>query len=138
MIIELWERLRGYDKWIETTARFEAADVEKHEYVDRYVRSHEIYASCDTLAWADTEGNIHRDTFKVGESSPLYLMVDGEEVTIRYDPARPGRYYYRALFVSRVRSNVKATLAILGLIALLALRHYQRRWLTGAPPHVSH
>ncbi len=135
MLIELWERLRGYDRWIETTARFEAADVKKSVHVDSWGRRKAHYASSDTIAWTDQQGNTHRDSFRVSEGSSLYLMVDGEQVTIRYDPARPRRYYYRALFVSRLRSNVAAILMVLGLIALLVLRHYQRRWFTGASPH---
>jgi hypothetical protein len=29
MLIEIWERLRGYDKWIETEAKIESSKVEE-------------------------------------------------------------------------------------------------------------
>jgi len=124
MLIELWERLRGYDRWIETTARFEAADVKKSVHVDSWGRRKAHYATSDTIAWTDQQGNIHRDSFRVSDSSSLYLMVDGEQVDIRYNPARPNRYYYRALFVSRLRAAAGAILMVLLLAGLLFLKHW--------------
>jgi len=50
MLIELWERLRGYDKWIEANAKISSSDMEKIPYMNRSgtVVSYN-YASGDAL-----------------------------------------------------------------------------------------
>jgi hypothetical protein len=118
MFIEFFERLFGYDQWIETTARFEAADLQKHVQNSTYVGETVSYTSRDTIVWTDQQGGQHRASFSVGEGSPVYQQYDGSQVTIRYNPARPDRFYYRDLFVTRVRSAITTILVGAGLIAL--------------------
>ena len=38
MLIEIWERPHGYDKWVQTEAKIESSDVEKRKrpITDRY------------------------------------------------------------------------------------------------------
>ncbi len=131
MLIELWERLRGYDRWTETTARFERADVQKKVFTDSVGNRREVYSSSDTIAWTDQLGNIHRKSFKVSDNSSLYLMVDGEEVSVRYNPARPSRIYYRSLLMAQVRSVVTLILVILILAALFFLNHWSTKIMHG-------
>ena len=76
----------------------------------------------------DSRGEKQYATFDVEEGSPLFQLVGGESVTIRYDPAHPDRFYYRDLLRSRVRSACKAILTILVIAGLVggfiwALRH---------------
>ena len=61
-------------------------------------------------------------TFDVEEDTPLFQLVGGESVTIRYDPARPDRFHDRDLLArgSGPRARVSLVFSILaGLVALL-------------------
>lgn len=127
MLLELWERLRGYEKWVETRATIEKSDVTETPYANR---SGEIvgytYDAGDVIAWIDSSGEKQYATFEVEEDSPLFQLVGGESVTIRYDPAHPDRFYYRDLLRSQVRSGVKSTLAALALVAFVTLLIWAR------------
>jgi hypothetical protein len=119
MLIELWERLRGYDKWIEAQARIESSDVEKRPLTDRYGKVVDYaYSSGDRVTWTDPQGEKQYADFTVPDDSPLYQLVGGESVTIRYDPAKPDRYYFRELLRTRVHTAVKSTLAALLLLVV--------------------
>ncbi|MGP8224612.1 MAG: DUF3592 domain-containing protein [Terracidiphilus sp.] len=128
MLIEIWERLRGYDKWIQTEAKIESSQDEETSHSTRYGTV--SYASADILTWTDRQGKKQYADFTVPEDSPLYQLVGDETVTIRYDPARPDRFYFRELFSTRVHTVVKTTIAILlflvvfgGLIFLRITSH---------------
>jgi hypothetical protein len=63
VLIELWERFRGYDKWIETQATIKTAragQVVVAEYHSKY-GTDEVYSddTSDFIAWKDTEGKEH-------------------------------------------------------------------------------
>jgi len=122
MIIELWERLLGYDKWPETSARFETADLEKTAHTDRAGNVSYTWASQDTIIWIDRLGSTHRASFRVPDDSPIYQMIDGDTVTIRYNPAKPDHYYYRELLKTRIATAVKYTFWGLIFLALIGLR----------------
>jgi hypothetical protein len=126
MLIELWERLRGYDKWVETTARFESADMQTQSHTDRGGNVSYTYSSFDTLVWTDTQGTEHSADFHVPDDSPVYQMIDGDKVTIRYNPAKPDHFYYRELLQTRVHSAAKIALVILFFLALVFLRVWLR------------
>ncbi len=125
MWIELCERLFGYDKWTETTARFEAANVQQYVQRSTLAPDQVSYSSRDTIVWTDADGKEHRASFVVGENSPVYYQYDGSQVPIRYNPANPDRFYYRDLFLSRVRSRTVATLTAIGILALYYFRYHQ-------------
>jgi hypothetical protein len=119
MLIELWERLRGYDKWVQTEAKIESSDVEKTPVTDRYGRVVDYaYNAGDVITWVDNRGENQYATFDVAEGSKLYQLVDGDSVTIRYDPAQPDRFYYRDLLRYRVKVTVRATVILLAVAAL--------------------
>jgi hypothetical protein len=83
-LIEIWERLRGYDKWIEAQASIESSTVEETPVTDRSGQSIGFtYASGDMLAWTDQQGEKQYADFTVPDDSPLYQLVGGESVTIR-------------------------------------------------------
>jgi hypothetical protein len=123
MLIEIWERLRGYDKWVETEAKIESSNLEKTPVEGRSgtVVSY-LYASGDTLTWTDRQGEKQYADFTVPDDSPLYQFIGGETVTIRYDPAHPDRFYYRDLLRTRIHSAVKTTLILIFFGGLFLLR----------------
>jgi hypothetical protein len=127
MFIEVWERLRGYDKWVQTEATIESSNVEKQPITGRYGNVVDYaYSSGDVLAWADGHGEKQYADFNVPESSPLYQLIGGETVTIRYNPARPEEFYYRELLRTRIHIAVKMTLGILFLLVLYGGFFYLR------------
>ncbi len=113
MILELYERLRGYDKWVETQAKIESSDVNKTPVANRFgqVVSYR-YSAGDILIWVDSRGEHQYADFNVDENSPLYQILGGESVTIRFDPANPDRFYYRDLLKTRFNSALRTTVAV--------------------------
>ncbi len=123
---KLWERLRGYDKWIETTATFESADVEKIPHADRYGNISYTYDSYDTIAWIDQKGETHRTDFRVPDDSPIYQLVDGNKTTIRYNPADPDRFYYPELLRTRIATLTKRIAIGVFFVAIILLLAWVR------------
>jgi hypothetical protein len=121
MLIELWERLRGYDKWVETDATIESSDVERTDYVDRAGNVSHTWASGDEVVWTDAHGKRESAKFKVDDESPLYQLVGGETVKIRYNPSKPEQYYFRELLRSRVHRFFQLTLYTTIFLVVLAL-----------------
>ncbi len=70
MLIEIWERLRGYDKWIQTQAKIESSDISKVNVVTENgkVANTHRYAG-DRLTWIDARGNKQHSTFTVDEKA---------------------------------------------------------------------
>lgn len=119
MLIEFWERLRGYDKWIATDATITRADVQKIPVTNRYGQIIDYnYESGDVLTWTDRSGEQQYAGFDVPDDSPLYQLIGGETVSIRYNPANPDQFYYRELHRTQVHTAVKAT-ALLLLFAVV-------------------
>jgi hypothetical protein len=113
MLIEIWERLRGYDKWVSVEAKvFSAAQI-REKLGDGYQVSPTSRFSGDLLVWSDMEAEVHFGTFVNQDTSPLYQLLEGESIAICYNPARPDQYYCRPYFVSLVALISKA---ILGLV----------------------
>jgi hypothetical protein len=102
MLIKLWERIRGYDRWVQTDATIKSSSMEDHVYDYRGQIKHE-YESVDTLVWTDREGNQQTAPYRVPDDSPLYQLVGGEKVTIRYNPRNPEECYFPELFKGRLR-----------------------------------
>ena len=68
--------------------------------------------------------------FKVPDDSPIYQMVDGNQATIRYDPARPDRFYCADLFRSRIDTvlqRIGYTLLFVVILSLFVTLHF---WLS--------
>jgi hypothetical protein len=111
MLIEIWERLRGYHKWTESQATIESANVEKTAITGSADPVRYTSASANTLAWNDQTGQKHSAKFVLSEDSPLFSLKQGDAVTIRYNPARPDRFYVRDLFRTRVKTFLVKVLA---------------------------
>ncbi len=114
MLIEIWEHLRGYDKWVEAEATIESAQLIDRltrrpkppwwrwlSYVDLLVNPWQ--ANC-AIAWTDAGGARYLGSYAVCEKDPLFQKYEGQRVSIRYNPANPEQYYLlegasrRALF----------------------------------------
>jgi len=121
MLIERRERWRGYDSWIQTEARIESSDVTENDIKNQYGQTIvKDYSAGDRITWVDAEGQKHESKFSVDEESPLYQYVDGETLTIRYDPNRPNRFYQRDLMRSQIKIAIWSTVIALGSIAGIA------------------
>jgi hypothetical protein len=121
MLIEIWERLRGYDKWEPAQAKVESSQVEETAHPDRSGNVTYTYDSADVLVWVDRRGVNQRAYFHVPDDSPLYQVIDGEMVAIRFNPANPEQYYLRELLQTRVHTVVKlasVTLLFIGIVLL--------------------
>lgn len=124
MLIEIWERLRGYDKWELAQAKVESSQVVETAHPDRSGNVTYTYDSADVLVWVDRQGASQRAYFRVPDDSPLYHVVDGELVAIRYNPTNPEQYYFRELLQTRVHTVVKrvsVTLLFIGIVVLVGL-----------------
>lgn len=104
MLIELWEKLRGYDKWVEAEATVESS---RGEHIQ--VRTGGYEQSDNVLLWTDLKGERHRAYLEVSAGSPLYNLLQDSKISIRYDPADPDEYYLRELLKLRM---TKATVGI--------------------------
>ena len=121
MLIELWEKMRGYDKWVETEAFVEESLVTTHENdAGQYSVSDEV------LVWADTQSARHRAAFAVGEDSALYQLVEGSTLRIRYNPADPEEFYIRELVQTRVRAWANGIVVATVMIGIVILAGFWR------------
>ena len=109
MLIELWEKLRGYDKWVESEGKVVAASVEKGELTSKVV--------C-RIAWKDRMGKEHETRLDADEESPLFQLSEEDTVKIRFNPARPGEVYIPGLIESDALALRKTIL--LGIMFVLA------------------
>jgi hypothetical protein len=57
-------------------------------------------------------GEPHFAPFVNEETSPLYQLLEGETIAIRFDPQRPDRFYNREHFLSWFKLVAKAALGI--------------------------
>lgn len=131
MPIELWERLRGYDKWIETQAKVKSSAEQKTEEYYRG-RQIDVWSSDDQLVWVDTQGIEHSAELNVSEDSPLFQLIGGETVTIRYDPSDPDRYFYPDLLRGQVESVVRGLYIVLLFVALVIVPILLFEWVFGS------
>jgi hypothetical protein len=114
MLIELWERLRGYDKWVETQAKIESSEPTYYR-----VRGRDYSHSDDVIVWSDSSGENHRAPFTVQVDSPLFQLVQDSTIGIRYNPADPEQYYFRELLQTRIRKVLSTTVVAALMIATL-------------------
>jgi Protein of unknown function (DUF3592) len=109
MLIEIWERLRGYDKWTKTEATILSSKLVKNEggwSIKTGPKSYSPWGAWQSkcvISWTDALGSPHTGWYWVSESSRLFQRYDGQTVGIRYDPANPGQYYLRELSRQKAR-----------------------------------
>jgi hypothetical protein len=118
MLTENWERLRGYDKWIQTEATILSSELtepdaglERNEKRSNLGSPFQWHSTC-TIGWTDVSGISHKGSYTVPELSPLFQLYQGQTVPIRYNPACPGEYYLHELCINKAASTLKRTLFI--------------------------
>jgi hypothetical protein len=108
MLIEIWERLCGYDKWVQVEATVVSSELiepmiksscngsffNKHPIKNPFV----VWLSRCAIRWTDTSGGSHTANYSVSESSGLFLLYEGQTVSIRCNPANPEEFYNRSLY----------------------------------------
>lgn len=141
MLIEIWERLRGYNKWIQTEATIESSKLEDLGFwsfrKDRSLRLgvYDLWQSKCDIGWTDASGASHTAGYAVSERSPLFQMFEGQTISIRYNPANPDKYYIRELFKHRASFfafymtvllfNSAVLVAMLVTFSIWASRHFR-------------
>ena len=112
MLIEIWERLRGYHHWTQAEAKIEFVK-EEHTYHDKSGKElHYTYKTGECLVWTDARGAARQATLKPRGNDPKYQFADEEMATIRYNPANPEQYYFRKLSEMRVRRFFATAFAV--------------------------
>ena len=85
VIEELWKKLRGIDDWPETEAevtgvfQFEGRRNSKNAVV--------------SFRYKDESGRYHAGQFRGDIYSSIYHISMGDMISVKYDPARPERYW---------------------------------------------
>jgi hypothetical protein len=125
MLIEIWERLRGYDKWVQTRATVCRSGTEKVEHQSRNGTYFTTEAG-DVIEWTDPTGEKQYADFNAPEGSKLFQLTTGDTVEIRCNPAKPDDFYYRDLLQLRVRQAASATLAVLLVLSFYGLIFWAR------------
>jgi hypothetical protein len=141
MLIELWERLLGYEKWTEAEAT-----VRSSKLVDRLVSGRDakgiwrillsypwgVWQSDCEIGWIDASGASRSGKYTVTEKSSLFQEYEGQRVSIRYNPLSPDEFYLRALFIDRLFDLFLRTIIILWLFMVAAafafstFEHFQK------------
>jgi hypothetical protein len=123
MMIEIWEHLRGYDKWPRTEATIKSSDLAEVEIgrvrYSSFSRAEPIdeWKSANVLTWSDATGSVHEAEYTVAEDSPLFQLYDGQTISIRYDPLNPNQFYLRGVTSSKIHTWFKQTLIVMGDLA---------------------
>lgn len=119
MLIELWERLRGYDKWVEIEAKVGASRERTIESVGRW-GNRTSKLSDDVIIWVDKNGEKQNAGFTVDGDSRLFKLKSGNSITIRYNPSDPKMFYVRDLLYYKIRQFLAAAVVIAAAILVLA------------------
>src|ERR1035438_8078981 len=104
MLIEIWERLCGYDKWIPTEAIILSSKMVGlrggwfRKVKTTSVGAIQEWRATSDICWIDKSGRSHKASYTVSERSSLFHLYEGQTVSIRYNSANTDEYYIRELF----------------------------------------
>lgn len=118
MWVDLWEKLRGYNRWTETEALVQAPAAVGDS---RDLSEDEPGWNGELLVWIDQHGKRRSAAFIVPDDCTLYQKVAGDTLTIRYNPHNPDRFYLRQLYQVRVRTTLKRVLIAASIIGLIVM-----------------
>jgi hypothetical protein len=132
MIIELWERLRGYDKWVLAEATIVSAELAEVNVVavptarnlkrNPNAASMKEWRSRCAIVWKNAQGHQLGGDYEVSDNSPLFQLYEGQTVSIRFDPGNPREFYLRGVLESRMVSIFKWVLmSVLGVLFTVSL-----------------
>jgi hypothetical protein len=146
MLIEIWERLRGYDKGIETEATILSSELidpitvspRDGDFIlrDPIKNPFVQWLSRCAIQWTDRSGVSHIAGYTVSEGSRLFLLYEGKTVSIRYNPTNPDEYYNRLLlrngkfmaFLSSIYITCVAATIIFLFIELFRMSLFRNLW----------
>lgn len=123
MWIEIWEKLRGYDRWTEAEAVVHSPLPASLTSADE---EEEFPWDGDLLVWTDHRGSRHSAAFIVPDDCTLYQKVAGDSLTIRYNPRNPEQFYLRQLYRVRVTTTLKRVLIAASIIGLVVMALWVR------------
>jgi hypothetical protein len=134
MLIKLWERLRGYDKWTATEATIVSSELvdpfEPQHREGRFGVARAIVGSWPFLSWrsncaitwTDASGASHAARYAAAENNRrLFQKYEGQKVEIRYNPAHPDEYYLRELFQQQLLFATQRAFLLFYLALFLAV-----------------
>ncbi|HEX7729442.1 MAG TPA: hypothetical protein VF392_10430 [Terracidiphilus sp.] len=130
MLIEIWEKLRGYDKWVKSTAVVESVITEKvwvASYYRLFKSPHKVFEfwTLMQLSYPDGAGALHSAQLRVSPLSPIFQLEKGDLVEIGVAPANPSRIHVRgAKTVNRPTAKAVRIRSISGFIFRLAFFAY--------------
>lgn len=85
MIEDFWKRLQGIDHWPETQAEITG--------VFRFEGRRNRKLAVVSFRYKDESGFYHTGQFRKDAYSSIYNVSMGDMINVRYNPARPDRYW---------------------------------------------
>jgi hypothetical protein len=118
MLIEFWEKFRGYNKWVDATATIKSSKLNEQVVGhDRAGRAFYGWFGDEWLTWKDSSGVEQSEPMTVSEDSPVFQCIEGNTIVVRYNPADPSEFYIREQLKYQLNRAVKIILWISVVIA---------------------
>jgi hypothetical protein len=122
MLIELWEKFCEYDKWVPAVATVQSTELSRVGEIGHDKSKPPVALGWESncrIKWQDKNQTERSAVFQAYEESPLYQLIEGDTVGIRFNPANPSEYYLPGLMQSRVLRTWKLAIYITMLIVLV-------------------
>ena len=119
MLIQIWERLRGLNRWSPTVATIQASAPQAIDF-GKENSTPLAWQSVCKIAWRDQSGVEHTAEFEAYEESPLYQLCEGDKVEIRVNPQEPAEFYLPGLLQSKLTRAWRLAIFVV-LFALVAV-----------------
>jgi hypothetical protein len=125
MLIELWERFRGVDKWPEVRAVVKSVrswglpwiGSGRPDSTPSYVtRSKNDFKSM-TIEYRSLDGMVHSRTVWLFSCRLLFSLEPGDDFYVAYSPEDPERIYIR----ERTEGNIQVVIILLIFVLLFSL-----------------
>jgi hypothetical protein len=128
MLIDLWEKFRGYDKWVDATATIKSSKLSEQVVGhDRGGRAFYGWFGDEWLTWKDSSGAEQSEPMTVSEDSPVFQCIEGDVIVIRYNPADPSEFYVREQLKYQLNRAVKIILWMIAAVVALGLALFRDR-----------
>ena len=124
MLPKNWAKLRGNDKWIDVEARVIESCVRDLDMLGgpSSKKTKPMYfAALVRIAWLDISGVTHSGEFEAPEDSPLFQLIEGDSIAIRYNPRAPDEFNVRGLARDQALSVAKKVVfaTVVGAVVIL-------------------
>lgn len=122
MLIDWWERIRGFSEWSETRAVILSLRTWTPPRLRvRRVPPRGSLLKLLTVEYATIDGHIHQKTICILDYCPTISVLEpGDDFPISYSPGNPERIYIR----ERTQTNFKAFAVVLLCLSCLCLYRY--------------